>query len=56
VINIDLSNVDVTATKFNLTNGDKDALYTRGYQSARTFFRDQWSWKKHLAARGFPTP
>jgi NTE family protein len=56
VINIDLTDVNVTATKFNLTDPDKDALYTHGYQAARTFFLNQWSWKRHLAARGFPTP
>jgi NTE family protein len=54
VVNIDLTGVTVTSTKFNLTDDDKDQLYIRGYESARAFFLDRWSWTKHLAARGFP--
>ena len=53
VINIDLTGVNVSSTKFNLTDADKDVLYMRGYESARAFFRDKWSWARHLAARGF---
>jgi NTE family protein len=53
VINIDLTGVKVTATTFNLTDTDKDTLYARGYQAARDFFLNHWSWTKHLAARGF---
>lgn len=53
VININLTGLDVTATKFSLTDDDKDDLYARGYEAAKSFFLSTWSWTKHLAARGF---
>ncbi len=51
VINLDLTGIDVTATKFNLTDEDKAMLYVRGYQCTRRFLLNTWSWKTHLEAR-----
>uniref|UniRef100_A0A832H080 Phospholipase n=1 Tax=Oscillatoriales cyanobacterium SpSt-402 TaxID=2282168 RepID=A0A832H080_9CYAN len=43
----------ITATKFNLSNADKDYLYEQGYQKAKDFLLNEWSWEKHLGDRGF---
>lgn len=54
VINIRLAEIgDVTATKFDLTDVDKDALYAAGYESTKRFFLDDWNWIRHLAVRGY---
>ncbi len=53
VIGIDLADVGITATKFGLTDADKDELYLRGYRCTREFFLNRWSWSDHLKARGF---
>ena len=55
VVDLDLTGLKVTATDFGLSNEIKDQLYMRGYQAAKAFFLEQWSWKKHLETRGFPT-
>jgi NTE family protein len=52
-IDIDLTNVGITATDFSLTNDQKDELYRRGYVRTKQFFVEEWSWEKHLASRGF---
>jgi len=51
VINIDLSDIEVHATQFDLTDKDKADLYTQGYKDAKRFFLNQWNWKKHLEDR-----
>ena len=53
VIDIDLTGLNITATQFSLSNGQKDQLYARGYLSAKEFFSNRWSWKNHLTLRGF---
>lgn len=50
---IKIGTMGIATTQFNLTNADKDALYKEGYEKAKTFLLKQWSWKAHLAARGF---
>lgn len=51
VIDIDLTGLNLSATNFNITNDQKDALYTRGYQSAKKFFVETWSWPAHVKLR-----
>jgi NTE family protein len=51
VITVDTS--DVSTTKFNLTNEDKDYLYRQGYERTRTFLLDRWDWQTHLQSRGY---
>ncbi len=53
IIGINLTGVDVSATKFGLTDRDKDELYRRGYENTRDFFLNTWNWKEHLRLRGF---
>jgi NTE family protein len=48
---IDINTGDISATQFDLTNADKDALYLAGYTAAKKFLLD-WSWEDHLAERG----
>jgi NTE family protein len=54
VIDVDLAGLGLTATQFGLTDAQKDALYARGYEAARRFFVERWSWRDHLARRGYP--
>jgi NTE family protein len=49
---IDIKIDNIPATKFDLTNEEKDKLYEDGYKAAKAFLQ-QWSWNEHLAKRGF---
>lgn len=51
VVDIDLTGLKLSATSFNLTNDDKDALYVRGYQGTKKFFLEDWNWRKHVLLR-----
>ncbi|MGE5660411.1 MAG: patatin-like phospholipase family protein [Actinomycetota bacterium] len=54
VINIDVTDAKVTTTEFNLSSEKKTALYRLGYLYTKQFFLNpNWSWEKHLIARGF---
>jgi NTE family protein len=54
VINIDVTEAQVTATDFNLGVDKKAQLYRLGYQYTKNFFLNPaFSWKKHLILRGF---
>lgn len=54
VINIDVSEAGVTTTDFNLDGDRKAKLYRLGYLSTKRFFlSSNFSWEKHLKARGF---
>lgn len=48
---IDIPTGDISATKFDLINVEKDALYLAGYKAAKEFLLG-WSWENHLALRG----
>ncbi|UBF30394.1 patatin-like phospholipase family protein (plasmid) [Kovacikia minuta CCNUW1] len=50
---IRIGTMGVATTQFNLTNDEKSSLYKEGYEKAKTFLLQQWSWEAHLAARGF---
>jgi NTE family protein len=56
VIDLDVTEAGVTATQFNLGDGQKDRLYRIGYEGTRDFFLNRWDWKEHLRVRGFPQP
>ncbi len=43
---------NITATKFNLSNDDKDVMYLAGYSAAKRFIKN-WRWSDHLKLRGF---
>ncbi|MGA7933775.1 MAG: patatin-like phospholipase family protein [Kovacikia sp.] len=49
----EIGTAGVSTTQFNLTKDNKDALYQEGYQAAKNFLLNRWSWKEHLKARGF---
>jgi len=54
VINIDVTEAGVTATDFNLDADRKANLYRLGYLYTKRFFlSSNFSWEKHLKARGF---
>ncbi|MCC3409301.1 MAG: patatin-like phospholipase family protein [Microcoleus sp. PH2017_10_PVI_O_A] len=54
VINIDVTEAGVTTTDFNLDGDRKAKLYRLGYLSTKRFFlSSNFSWEKHLKARGF---
>ncbi len=54
VINIDVTEAEVTATHFNLDGDRKAKLYRLGYLHTKRFFlSSNFSWEKHLKARGF---
>ncbi len=54
VINIDVTEAGVTATDFNLDADRKAKLYRLGYLYTKRFFlSSNFSWEKHLKARGF---
>jgi NTE family protein len=54
VINIDVTEAKVTTTDFNLDGEQKAKLYRLGYLYAKRFFLSpNFSWEKHLKARGF---
>jgi NTE family protein len=54
VINIDVTEAKVTTTDFNLDAQQKAQLYRLGYlQTKRFFLSSNFSWEKHLKARGF---
>jgi NTE family protein len=54
VINIDVSEAGVTTTDFHLDGDRKAKLYRLGYVSTKRFFlSSNFSWEKHLKARGF---
>lgn len=53
VINIDVSDADVTTTEFSLSSAKKAKLYRLGYKHTKDFFLHHWNWKEHLIARGF---
>ncbi|MEG4804379.1 patatin-like phospholipase family protein [Microcoleus sp. ARI1-B5] len=54
VINIDVSEAGVTTTDFHLEGDRKAKLYRLGYLSTKRFFlSSNFSWEKHLKARGF---
>lgn len=54
VINIDVTDAGVTTTDFNLDADRKAKLYRLGYLSTKRFFLSaNFSWEKHLKARGF---
>ena len=54
VINIDVTEAAVTTTDFNLDADRKANLYRLGYVYTKRFFlSSNFSWEKHLKARGF---
>ncbi|WNZ24239.1 patatin-like phospholipase family protein [Leptolyngbya sp. NK1-12] len=53
VIEIDVTEANVTATEFNLTDEKKRILYRLGYLHAKNFLLYAWDWEKHLRRRGF---
>ncbi|MBW3584307.1 MAG: patatin-like phospholipase family protein [Cyanobacteria bacterium 0813] len=54
VINIDVTEAGVTTTDFNLDGDRKANLYRLGYMYTKRFFLSaNFSWEKHLKARGF---
>ncbi|MEG4110484.1 MULTISPECIES: patatin-like phospholipase family protein [unclassified Microcoleus] len=54
VINIDVTEAGVTTTDFNLDADRKAHLYRLGYLYTKRFFlSSNFSWEKHLKARGF---
>jgi NTE family protein len=54
VINIDVTEAGVTTTDFNLDADRKANLYRLGYLYTKRFFLSaNFSWEKHLKARGF---
>jgi NTE family protein len=53
IINIDITEVGVSVTQFNLTDEQKDQLYRNGYEATRAFFLKDWSWAGHLRLRNF---
>jgi len=54
VINIDVTEAGVTTTDFNLDADRKANLYRLGYLYTKRFFlSSNFSWEKHLKARGF---
>jgi NTE family protein len=54
VINIDVTEAGVTTTDFNLDGDRKANLYRLGYMYTKRFFlSSNFSWEKHLKARGF---
>jgi NTE family protein len=54
VINIDVTEAGVTTTDFNLDADRKANLYKLGYLYTKRFFlSSNFSWEKHLKARGF---
>ncbi len=54
VINIDVTEAGVTTTDFNLDADRKAKLYRLGYLYTKRFFlSSNFSWEKHLKARGF---
>lgn len=54
VINIDVTEANVTTTQFNLNATQKAGLYRLGYLYTKRFFLSPVvSWEKHLTARGF---
>ncbi|MCW6049369.1 patatin-like phospholipase family protein [Microcoleus sp. A2-C5] len=54
VINIDVTEAAVTTTDFNLDADRKAKLYRLGYLYTKRFFlSSNFSWEKHLKARGF---
>lgn len=52
-VNIDITSVGISATRFNLTESEKEELYLLGYTHTKQFLLDEWSWDKHLSTRGF---
>lgn len=53
VINIDVTEANVTPTQFNLSSEEKIKLYQLGYQQTKEFFLYHWNWTEHLKRRGF---
>ena len=54
VINIDVTDAGVTTTDFNIDADRKAKLYRLGYLYTKRFFlSSNFSWEKHLKARGF---
>ncbi|WP_373533897.1 patatin-like phospholipase family protein [Microcoleus sp.] len=54
VINIDVTEAGVTTTDFHLDAASKANLYRLGYLYTKRFFlSSNFSWEKHLKARGF---
>ncbi|MBE9097260.1 patatin-like phospholipase family protein [Tychonema sp. LEGE 07203] len=54
VINIDVTEAQVTTTDFHLDAASKANLYRLGYLYTKRFFlSSNFSWEKHLKARGF---
>lgn len=51
IVNIDLTDINTTATQFDLDDDSKDRLYVQGYLCAKLFFMNGWNWSKHLDAR-----
>lgn len=54
VVDVDLTGLNLSPTRFGLTADEKDHLYARGYQAAKEFFLTKWNWAKHLEGRGYP--
>lgn len=53
VINIDVTDAQVTTTEFSLSSEKKVKLYRLGYKQTKDFFLHHWDWKRHLKERGF---
>lgn len=53
VIEIDVTDAQVTATEFNLAESKKQVLYRLGYLHTKHFLLSAWDWEKHLLRRGF---
>ncbi len=53
VINLDITDINVTATEFNLSDKKKEHLYCAGYQQTKEFLLEKWDWEQHLRRRGY---
>ncbi len=53
VINIDVTDANVTPTQFNIRDAAKIKLYQLGYEQTKAFFLRRWNWLDHLRRRGF---
>lgn len=56
VIDIDLTELKLSATSFNLNNKQKDALYVQGFNAVKRFFTRDWNWAQHVQLRTGKNP
>lgn len=53
VIELDITEANVTPTEFNLSDDKKEKMYRIGYNKTKEFFLEKWNWKDHLIRRGY---